>query len=215
VALPDGLSNNVRHTCCFGVDVNKNTNMNLDFLKFSSRILDGIEFVEIPLGKIKLDDEAQKVVKVANPVAGLRARADFSQMNPRLINILLLQSPMICFSYRSNYKLIGGFFTYCKLCTIPHEALSADYIVRVTVIKKKPSAMNRRLFFLQDLTRALLTEGFTNESAQIKTYLESWFYKEPHRRSIYQSREWQTLFPKLKTMEDFANWLHISKKTLS
>jgi hypothetical protein len=195
--------------------VNKDTKRDIDFEIFSSKILDGVEFVEIPLSKIILDDEAQKIIEAANPIAGLKAQAGFSKINPKLINILLLQSPMICFSYRSKFKLIGGFFTYCKLLTLSYDGITPDYVLRVTVIQKKPLANNRRLFFLQDLTRALLTEGFTNESVQIKTYLEAWFYKEPKRRSIYQSSEWQTLFPKLKTMEDVAKWLHISKKMLS
>jgi hypothetical protein len=205
----------VSHICCSGVDVNKNTNMDLEFEKFSSKIFDGVEFVEVPLGKIILDDEAQKIIEAANPVAGLRAQADFSQINPKLINILLLQSPIVCFVSRNKYKLISGFFSYCKLRTLSHDDISPDYVVRVTIIQKKPLPNNRRLFFLQDLARALPTEGFTNESVQIKTYLEAWFYKEPHRRSIYQSSEWQTLFPKQKTMEDVAKWLHISKKMLS
>jgi hypothetical protein len=201
----------VGHICCYGVDVNKDTNTDLEYMTFSSKILEGVEFVEIAISEIRLDDEAQKIINDTNPIAGLRTQADFSKTNPKLINIMLLQSPMICYSYRNKYKLMGGFFTYCKLLNLSNS----DYVVRVTVIQKKPSAQNRRLFFLQDLTRALLTEGFTNESVQIKSYLEAWFNKDPQRRSIYQSCEWQTLFPKLKTMEAVANWLHISKKMLS
>ena len=189
--------------------------MDSDFIKFSSKVMEGIKFVEIPFKKIRLDDEAQNIIEATNPIAGLRSQSDFSKINPKLINIMLLQSPMICFQYRNTYRLIGGFFTYCKLLTHSHPENSADYVVRVTVIQNKPSAQNRRLFFLQDLTRALLTEGFTNESVQIKSYLEAWFKKDPQRRSIYQSCEWQTLFPKLNTMEAVAKWLHISKKMLS
>ncbi len=195
--------------------MNKDTNTDLEYMAFSSKIMEGVEFVEIPISEILLDDEAQKIILDTNPIAGLRTQADFSKTNPKLINIMLLQSPMICFKYGKKYRLIGGFFTYCKLSTLSHENNSTDNKVRVTVIQKKPSAQNRRLFFLQDLTRALLTEGFINESVQIKSYLEAWFNKDPQRRSIYQSSEWQTLFPKLKTMEAVANWLHISKKMLS
>lgn len=184
-----------------------------EFSKFSAKLMKSVEWTEVPLNKILLDDQAQLIVEQANPVSGLRTQTNLSEINPALLNTLLIQSPIICYPFRNKYRLIGGYFTYCKLVT--HSHIEPTVPLQVVLINKKPSDNNRRLFFLQDLTRALLTEGFVSESKQIKFYLESWFNKAPGKRSIYQSPEWQSLFPELKTMDSVASWLHISKKMLS
>jgi hypothetical protein len=52
--------------------VNKDTNTDLEYMAFSSKIMEGVEFVEIPISEILLDDEAQKIILDTNPIAGLR-----------------------------------------------------------------------------------------------------------------------------------------------
>ncbi|MEP2653600.1 MAG: hypothetical protein ABJH06_16605 [Paraglaciecola sp.] len=187
--------------------------MNCNFEKFSSRLMKNLAFSKVNLNKISFDDEVKKIVRCCDPVSGLRSRARLSEMNPKLLDVMLIQSPIICYPFRNTYKLIGGFFTYTQL--IVHPYIEPDIDIHIFQLDQKPSSDCCRLFFLQDLTRSLLTEGFVSESRKLKHFLESWFKQDTDKRSIYQSSEWQTIFPDIKTMNDVSEWLHISKKMLS
>lgn len=175
----------------------------------------GISHSTACLKDISLDDELSKLVQAANPVGITKMASLLYEGNPALLYLLAEQSPLICYQYRNNLYLLSGFFTYTKLA---HHAASDEQVSNmefpIKLYVRKPDAQTRRLFALHSLCNSLLNEGGLHSSEAIGEYLSSWFRKDANARSIYQSSEWQSLYPELTTTEAVSKALHLNKKLL-
>lgn len=167
----------------------------------------------ISLDKILIDEELEAIINSANPISATRTAHQSSALNFNLQYLTAHQSPMICYSYRNHFRLLAGLFTHSNLSQIqsiidPNNTQTFP----VFLLKNRPPRDIRRLIILHDLTTNLLEKCFINDTQRINRFLESWFEKDEGQRSIYQSLEWQTLFPELKTKSSVSNYLSLSKR---
>ncbi|MDE1317838.1 hypothetical protein L9X50_07445 [Vibrio aestuarianus] len=183
--------------------------------RFNATLLDNIDLTKVKVNELKPDDTVEELFSQANPFSGLRTSNEAIDKSAYLFNLLSLQSPIICYRYRKQYKTLTGSFTLTKLrCAIAQLQLPSDHSILVFVLKKKPSSDIKRAIVLFDLTNDLLSKCFISDTKKISFYLRTWFKKDDGKRSIYQSKEWQTFFPKLNSAEKVANFLSISKADL-
>lgn len=181
--------------------------------RFDQTLLDNIEFIKVKVNSIKPDETIKELFDKANPLSGLRTSSETIDKSAYLFNLLSLQSPIICYRYRKQFKSLTGTFTLTKLQCITAQHHS-EHSIHVFVLKKKPSESIKRTIVLFDLTNDLLQKCFISDTKKISFYLKEWFKKDEGKRSIYQSEEWLTLFPKLNSAEKVANFLSISKSDL-
>ncbi|MBF4348515.1 hypothetical protein EAY19_20860, partial [Vibrio anguillarum] len=174
--------------------------------RFNTTLLDNIDLTKVKVNELKPDDTVEELFSQANPFSGLRTSNETIDKSAYLFNLLSLQSPIICYRYRKQYKTLTGSFTLTKLrCAIAQLQLPSDHSILVFVLKKKPSSDIKRAIVLFDLTNDLLSKCFISDTKKISFYLRAWFKKDDGKRSIYQSKEWQTFFPKLNSAEKVAN----------
>lgn len=183
--------------------------------RFNATLLDNIELTKVKVNELKPDDTVEELFSQANPFSGLRTSNETIDKSAYLFNLLSLQSPVICYRYRKQYKTLTGSFTLTKLrCAIAQLQLPSDHTILVFVLKMKPSSDVKRAIVLFDLTNDLLSKCFISDTKKISFYLRTWFKKDDGKQSIYQSKEWQTFFPKLNSAEKVAIFLSISKADL-
>lgn len=183
--------------------------------RFDATLLDNIELIKVRVNELKPDDTIEELFSQANPFSGLRTSNETIDKSAYLFNLLSLQSPIICYRYRKQYKTLTGSFTLTKLrCAIAQLQLASDHSVLVFVLKNKPSSEIKRAIVLFDLTTDLLSKCFISDTKKISFYLRAWFKKDEGKRSIYQSEEWLTCFPKLNSSEKVASFLSVSKTDL-
>lgn len=189
--------------------------MNDEIYRFDETLFDNVELLRVNITELKSYDIIEELFEIANPIAGLRTSHESIDKSAYIFNLLSLQSPMICYRYRKQFKTLTGSFTLTKLrCAIAQHQLPEDHSVLVFVLKKKPSPSLKRSIILFDLTNDLLAKCFISDTRKISYFLRSWFKKDQGKRSIYQSEEWLTYFPALNTAEKVADFLSISKADL-
>ena len=132
-----------------------------------------------------------------------------------LYNLLALQSPLICYRFRKNYRALTGTFTLASL----HHAqskllLKEDTKIPVFILEKKPDESVKKAIALFSLTNDLLSKCFISDAKKIGFYLRAWFSKDEGKKSLFQSAEWSALFPHIDTAEKLASHLSISKTEL-
>lgn len=186
-----------------------------EIFRFDATLLDNVELTRVAINELRSDDIIEDLFSQANPHSGLRTSNETIDKSAYLFNLLSLQSPIICYRYRKQYKALTGTFTLTKLrCAIAQHELPEDHSILVLVLKKKPTSSIKRSIILFDLTNDLLSKCFISDTKKISFYLRSWFKKDEGKRSIYQSEEWLTFFPGLNSAEKVANFLSISKADL-
>lgn len=186
-----------------------------EITRFDATLLDNVELIRVSVKELSSDDTIQDLFAQANPLSGLRTSNEANDKSAYLFNLLSLQSPIICYRYRKQFKALTGSFTLTRLrCAIAQHHLPDDFSIMVFVLKKKPSPSIRRAIILFELTNDLLSKCFVSDTKKISFYLRSWFRKDEGKRSIYQSDEWLTFFPELNSAEKVANFLSISKADL-
>ncbi|CAM3146415.1 hypothetical protein VIDI103191_17960 [Vibrio diazotrophicus] len=186
-----------------------------EIMRFDATLLDNVELIRVSVKELISDDTIQDLFAQANPLSGLRTSNEANDKSAFLFNLLSLQSPIICYRYRKQFKALTGSFTLTRLrSAIAQHYLPDDFSILVFALKKKPSSSIKRAIVLFDLTNDLLSKCFISDTKKISFYLRSWFKKDEGKRSIYQSDEWLTLFPELNSAEKVANFLSISKADL-
>lgn len=186
-----------------------------EIMRFDATLLDNVELIRVSVKELSSDDTIQDLFAQANPLSGLRTSNEANDKSAFLFNLLSLQSPIICYRYRKQFKALTGSFTLTRLrSAIAQHYLPDDFSILVFALKKKPSSNIKRAIVLFDLTNDLLSKCFISDTKKISFYLRSWFKKDEGKRSIYQSDEWLTFFPELNSAEKVANFLSISKADL-
>lgn len=186
-----------------------------EIMRFDATLLDNVELIRVSVKELSSDDTIQDLFAQANPLSGLRTSNEANDKSAYLFNLLSLQSPIICYRYRKQFKALTGSFTLTRLrCAIAQHYLPDDFSILVFALKEKPSSSIKRAIVLFDLTNDLLSKCFISDTKKISFYLRSWFKKDEGKRSIYQSDEWLSLFPELNSAEKVANFLSISKADL-
>ncbi|WP_305816402.1 hypothetical protein [Photobacterium leiognathi] len=183
--------------------------------RFHDQLLDNYEFTSVCVEEIFYDDILKELFEEANPISGLRGCNVENGDTSNLFNLAALQSPIICYRYRNHFRVVAGVFTLNMIRKgIAQRHVHSDYKVPVFILSKKPIGLVRKHIIQFDLTNMLLTKCFISDTKKISFFLHAWFEKDQGKRSIYQSKEWLSLFPSLDTTEKVSNFLSISKKSL-
>jgi hypothetical protein len=183
--------------------------------RFNSQLHNNHEFISVCVQDVFYDDVLDSLVKQCNPVSALRNTNVSEGDGANLFTLTSLQSPMIGYRFRNHYRVLAGFLTLNKLKkAISQKQLQENFEVPFVLLNKKPSAHIRKHIIQFDLTNSLLDKCFTSDTKKIAVCLKTWFKKDEGRRSIYQSSEWQALYPNLTTSKKLADYLCISTKDL-
>lgn len=196
-------------------DTNKDHGLDSKLEKYNEKILDGLDFRKILISEIDFDDVIHSLFASANPVAGIRTTSDNNDKEATLYNLLALQSPIICYRFRKNYRALTGTFTLASLQHAQAKLrLKEDAKIPVFILEKKPSESVKKAIALFSLTNDLLSKCFISDAKKIGFYLRAWFSKDEGKKSLFQSAEWSALFPHIDTAEKLASHLSISKTEL-
>lgn len=183
--------------------------------KFDSMLFDNIELKHIALDGLVPDDVLERLYGQANPIALLRNQPKIHFNSEYLFNFSTLQSPVIVYPFRRHFRYLVGSFTVENLRTAASQKLiSPEYELPVFVLKKKPSESVRLRLIQFDLTDNLLDKCFVNDTKKILFLLKKWFKKDEGKRSIFQSKEWRSLYPQITSTEALASYLSASKKDI-
>jgi hypothetical protein len=189
--------------------------LDIDLEKFDEKILDGLDFRKVLISEIVFDDVIHSLFASANPVAGIRATSGNHDKGAKLYNLIALQSPIICYRFRKNYRALTGTFSLAKILHAQATLqLKADAQIPVFILEKKPDESVKKAIALFSLTNDLLSKCFISDAKKIGFYLRAWFSKDEGRKSLFQSAEWSELFPHIDTAEKLASQLSISKTEL-
>lgn len=187
-----------------------NSLVDLD-LKLKSQM----SLTQVSLDSIFFDDELEVLIGNANPFSSVKAVSEKKLLNAYPFTYLCYQSTMIGYRFRKRIKLVSGCFTAKTLFTAQavHQ-LPDDFMAPMFVLNKKPPQVVRRQMAQFDLTNNLINKCFVSDSRKIGQYLRAWFSQQPGKKSIYQSEEWQALYPEINTSQKLADFMSISKKEL-
>lgn len=182
---------------------------------FESALFDNVEFKKIALKDLVADDILERLYGEANPMALLRTQPKVNFNGEYLFNFSTLQSPIIAYPFRRHFRFLVGSFTVDNLRTaVAQKLISPDYHLPVMVLKKKPTESVRLRIIQFDLTDNLLDKCFVSDTKKIMFLLKKWFKKDEGKRSILQSKEWRSLYPKITSTESLAAYLSASKNDI-
>ena len=180
--------------------------------KFEKVIVD-VELNRIDLKLIKLDRELETFCKNFNLLSSLKPSSDDGYESETSILLDSYQVPMlVCKTQAGYYRLVSGFFTYQKLCKL-FIGRDEKNTVPCLVLPKRPSQDLLRLIMLNDVVRPLLKQFVDVNGTTVTESLTAWFTNDD-QPSVFNSVEWQSLFPLIKTKTELCAWLHISTKTV-
>jgi hypothetical protein len=181
--------------------------------KFHRDLFEQTTWQRVNVEQLVADEILTSFYAKANPISLLRNQPNHQHHPTYLFNLLALQSPIICYSFRRHYRYLAGSFTVEKLRdAIAKNELPADKEIPVFVLNKKPNSDLRKQIIQFDLTNNLIDKCFISDTKKISFLLRNWFQKDEGKRSIFQSQEWLNLYPNLNTVEKTAAYLSISKK---
>lgn len=181
--------------------------------KFQRDLFEQITWQKVTVEQLVADEILASFYAKANPISLLRNQPNHQHHPEYLFNLLTLQSPVICYSFRRHFRYVAGSFTVEKLRdAIAKNEIPAEKEIPVFVLNKKPNSDIRKQIIQFDLTNNLIDKCFISDTKKISFLLRNWFQKDAGKRSIFQSKEWLNLYPHLNTVEKTAAYLSISKK---
>lgn len=186
-----------------------------ELTRFNDKLFDNLQLEYLSINNLRLDEKLENIIKQSNPLAAIRTANESYEEGTKFFNLLALHSPIICYPFKKHHKVISGVFT---LSTIRKAAaqrhILQDYTIPVFKLTKRPSPSLLRSIALFSLTTDLLSKCFISDASKISSYLRDWFVQDEGKRSIFQSQEWVSLYPKLNSTEKVAQYLCISKTEL-
>ncbi|GAD89524.1 MULTISPECIES: hypothetical protein [Vibrio] len=183
--------------------------------RFNAGLFEDSELKFIAIDQLIGDDLLEQLHRSANPFSLLRTQPDRTFSSDYLCNLLAMQSPIIAYRFRHHYRYLVGAFTLEKLKTaVAQKHLAPDHKIPVFVLKKKPSERTRLRVIQFELMENLLDKCFVSNTKKIRFLLENWFTKDAGKRSIFQSKEWQALYPNITSIEGLSGYLSLSKKNV-
>lgn len=181
--------------------------------KFHRDLIEQTAWQKVTVDQLVADEILTSFYAKANPISLLRNQPNHQHHTTYLFDLLTLQSPIICYSFRRHYRYLSGSFTVEKLRdAIAKNELPSAKEIPVFVLNKKPNSDLRKQIIQFDLTNNLIDKCFISDTKKISFLLRNWFKKDEGKRSIFQSQEWLNLYPNLNTVEKTAAYLSISKK---
>jgi len=185
-----------------------------EFAHFCDGLLTQGRFEYIDVSLLELDHVCRQLLDRATYVSGLRGVPLPAVADEHPISLLdSIQQPLLGYRKKNDAKIsvISGVFTYHRLM----QQLSTDkpvINVPIFLLDKTPRPAIRELLLLNELTRNLLKQCYINSSSKLADYLYTWFDCHPNK-TLFETEQWQLLFPSIKTKSELCNWLEISSKT--
>jgi len=182
--------------------------------KYDKTLLCNTELTYVHLADISIDPDLAEIIIDSNPVSALKSKSTGSKSSRFMTNMTALQAPIWVYKKRNKYYLVSGLLTHFFLIsTMNYDDLSARN-VPVILLNKKPTYNIKRLIFLSDLTTQLLKKLFITKEKNVKFFLENWFPNDDIKSNYLQNKEWQTIFPEIKTKKELASMLNTSNRDL-
>jgi hypothetical protein len=180
------------------------------FKKSLDRLLVDVKLKTVLFHNVQLERELKHFCESFNLLSTLKPSSDDSIESPAAILLDSYQAPMLVSkSDAGYYRLISGVLTYQKLCKI--YAGDDQALVPCIVLPRRPSKDMLRLLMLNDIVRPLLKQFVNVTGDTITQSLSTWFTSD-EEPSVFNSPQWQSLFPTIKTKTQLCEWLHISTK---
>ncbi|AZG73272.1 hypothetical protein [Shewanella livingstonensis] len=182
------------------------------FKKVLDKLLVDVKLEMIGLHHVQLDRTLKDFCESYNLISTLKPSSDDSIESPASILLDSYQAPILVSKTQAGYyRLISGLLTYQKLCKLHTE--DDKGLVPAIVLPRRPNKDVLRLLMLNDIVRPLLKQ-FVNVTGDTVTQSLSTWFVSVEQPSVFNSPEWQSLFPMIKTKTQLCEWLHISTKTV-
>ncbi|MFA0524133.1 hypothetical protein AB4517_11140 [Vibrio sp. 10N.222.52.C3] len=182
--------------------------------KYDATLLCNVELSHVNLCDISIDPDLAEIIAESNPVSALKSKSIASKSTQAMSNLVALQSPIWVYKKRNHYYLVSGLFTHFLLINTINSEQSLTRKTPVILLTKKPQNDIKRLIFLSDLTTQLLKKLFITKEKTVKFFLENWFPNDEEKGSYLTNKEWQVIFPELKTKKELAAILNTSNRDL-
>ncbi|MEL4302941.1 hypothetical protein ACE02Z_15190 [Shewanella xiamenensis] len=180
------------------------------FKKNLDRLLVDVKFEQVPFRRIQLERELKHFCESFNLINTLKPSSDDGFESQASILLDSYQVPLLVSKTElGNFRLISGILTYHKLCKI--YAADDKSLVPCIVLPRRPNKETLRLMMLNDIIRPLLKQFVDVTGDTVTQSLTVWFTSE-EQPSVFNSSQWQSLFPMIKTKTQLCEWLHISTK---
>ena len=186
-----------------------------EIIKFDQQILKDLKVLQIKVSELQPDTQLQALYQSANPISLLNNQPRNNYNSEFLFNLSALISPVIAYSFRKHYRYLVAHLTVTEhKNAIAHKALKEDHTIPVFLLTKKPPDQVRLKIVQFELTQIMLERCFVSDTTKILNVLEKWFERDEGKKSIFQSAQWQSLYPEITTVEAFAKYISVSKKKL-
>ncbi|MEZ8884319.1 hypothetical protein AB4559_13610 [Vibrio sp. 10N.222.51.C8] len=182
--------------------------------KYDATLLYNVELSHVNLCDISIDPDLAEIIAESNPVSALKSKSIASKSTQAMSNLVALQSPIWVYKKRNHYYLVSGLLTHFLLINTINSEQSLTRKTPVILLTKKPQNDIKRLIFLSDLTTQLLKKLFITKEKTVKFFLENWFPNDEAKGSYLTNKEWQVIFPELKTKKELAAILNTSNRDL-
>lgn len=182
------------------------------FNKSLEKLLVDVKLEMIAFNQLQLERSLKSFCESFNLLSTLKPSSDDNVESPASILLDSYQAPLLASKTEAGYyRVISGLLTYQKLCKI--YAGDAKALVPCIVLPRRPNKDILHLLMLNDIVRPLLKQFVNVTGDSITQSLSAWFVTDEHP-SIFNSPQWQSLFPMIKTKKQLCEWLHVSTKTV-
>jgi|TARA_R110002167_G_scaffold188380_1_gene390014 hypothetical protein len=182
------------------------------FKKSLEKLLVDVKLETVEFNQVQLDRSLKDFCESFNLLSTLKPSSDDSNESPASILLDSYQAPMLVSKTEAGYyRLISGLLTYQKLCKI--YAGDDKAFAPCIVLSRRPNKDILHLLMLNDIVRPLLKQFVDVTGDTITQSLSTWFTSN-EQPSVFNSPQWQSLFPMIKTKTELCEWLHISTKTV-
>ncbi|MCU8072168.1 Uncharacterised protein [Shewanella putrefaciens] len=188
-------------------------NIHAEHFKASlDRLLVDVKLEKVAFHQIQLDRELKIFCESFNLLSTLKPSSDDGFESSASILLDSYQVPLLVSKTEAGYyRLISGLLTFQKLCKI--YTVNDKSLVPCLVLPRRPNKEILRLLILNDLVRPLLKQ-FVDVTGDTITQTLSTLFTSVANPSVFNSPQWQSLFPMIKTKTQLCEWLHISTKTV-
>lgn len=188
-------------------------NIHAEHFKASlDRLLVDVKLEKVAFHQIQLDRELKFFCESFNLLSTLKPSSDDGFESSASILLDSYQAPLLVSKTEAGYyRLISGLLTFQKLCKI--YTVNDKSLVPCLVLPRRPNKEILHLLILNDLVRPLLKQ-FVDVTGDTITQTLSTLFTSVANPSVFNSPQWQSLFPMIKTKTQLCEWLHISTKTV-
>lgn len=178
-----------------------------------AKLLADVKFERVAFHRVTLDKSVQLFVENFNLFSTLKPSSDDASEPSATIMLDAYQAPiLVCKTATGHYRLVSGLLTFHKLCKMKF-GLKDDAMIPCFVLPRRPKSLVLRILLLNDVVRPLLKQFVDVNGSTVTESLHAWFTND-EQPSVFQSPEWQIIFPEIRSKTELCKWLHISTKTV-